>query len=297
MTWGKSISVGTTAALLALALARVAGEAGGHVAGMPLPVLVVAIAFAMQWIAFVPAAAARTEHFFDLWGSMTYLVCMAVVTTAAEHLHARDLLLATLVSIWALRLGTFLFARVRKDGRDIRFDDIKRSAPRFFVAWSLQGLWVSLTLLAVVTSISASESPALGLTDLAGVALWATGFAIESIADHQKRAFRKKRYRSVSTQHGFITTGLWAWSRHPNYFGEVLLWLGLSIIATATFSGWAWIGLVSPIFVFALLRFGSGVPLLEERADDRFGHIPAYQAYKRRTPIFFMLPPREEGSQ
>ena len=289
MTWSKGLAISVFAALVACGLASVAGSASSEVLGIPMPLVCTLVIFAMQWLAFVPASLARTEHFYDLWGAVTYVVCvaMALFTTPLFGTGVRGLLVGALVVIWALRLGAFLFLRVLATGGDGRFDKIKTSAPRFLVAWSLQGLWISATLLAALICIGEREPSALGLVDALGTLFWVIGFAIESISDEQKRRFRKSGSRD-----GFISTGLWAWSRHPNYFGEILLWTGLAMIASTSMTGWEWLGLISPLFVFALLRYGSGIPILEERADQRFGHLPAYLEYRGKTPLLMLLPPQ-----
>jgi steroid 5-alpha reductase family enzyme len=243
------------------------------------------IAFAVQWIVFIPAWLRRTEHFYDLTGSLTYLAVVSMAVAAGPG-GQRAFLLAGLVTVWALRLGTFLFRRVRAQGKDRRFDEIKQSGPRFFIAWTLQGLWVFLTLSAALAAIAGSEPPPLGWLDLAGVSLWAVGFGIEIIADRQKSAFRKK------DAEGFIQSGLWAWSRHPNYFGEILLWWGVALVAASALSGWQWVTLISPIFVTVLLTKVSGIPLLEERAEDRWGDQPEYQSYRDSTPVLIPRPPK-----
>ncbi len=288
MTWSKSLAVSLLATLAGLGLASGVGseEHGTLLLGLSLPLVCTLLAFAMQWLAFVPAMLARSEHFYDLWGAMTYLTCVAIGVVSSSNLATRGLLVAGLVSVWALRLGGFLFLRVRRLGSDARFDHIKVSGPRFFMAWSLQGLWVSTTLLGVFVVLGSDATSSLGLLDGVGAALWLAGFLIETIADEQKR-----RFRAESTS-GFIASGLWAWSRHPNYFGEILLWSGMAVIASAQMHGWSWLALVSPLFVFGLLRFGSGVPILEMRADRRFGHLASYQAYKRTTPVLVLRPPR-----
>lgn len=287
MTWSKSLAISMMAVFVGIALALLAGRTSQHVLSVPLPLACVAIAFGMQWVAFVPAALTKSEHFFDLWGATTYLVCIATAGLISASLTGRDALLIAFVAIWALRLGTFLFTRVRRQGGDSRFDEIKQSAPRFFLAWSLQGLWVSVTLLAVVLSIGAREQVPLGLSDLLGAMLWLVGFSVERVADKQKREFRRSNSKLP-----FISTGLWAWSRHPNYFGEIVLWTGLAIMSSASMTGLSWLGLVSPFFVFLLLRYGSGIPILEERCDQKFGNSAAYQTYKKNTPLLIMLPPR-----
>tara|TARA_B110000438_G_scaffold210203_2_gene202145 strand:- start:1289 stop:1681 length:393 start_codon:yes stop_codon:yes gene_type:complete len=123
---------------------------------------------------------------------------------------------------------------------------------------------------------------------LIGTTLWAIGFAIEVAADRQKRRFRAK-----AENHGrFITTGLWAYSRHPNYFGEILLWVGVAVAAMPALSSWAYATLVSPLFVWALLTRISGIPLLETAADRRWGGQEDYETYKTHTPTLMFRPGR-----
>ena len=201
---------------------------------------------------------------------------------------ARSILLALLVSIWALRLGSFLFLRIRRRGIDERFEAIKPFFARFLMAWTLQGLWVFLTLAAALGAMTSAQPTAIGLVGFVGVAVWTVGFAIEVISDRQKRVFRSNPANAGC----FITTGLWAWSRHPNYFGEVVLWLGIALIALPSLSGWQYVTLISPLFVFLLITRISGIPPLESRAEERWGDDPDYQAYQARTPVLFPRPPR-----
>ena len=185
-----------------------------------------------------------------------------------------------MVGIWAVRLGLFLFRRVKKSGKDTRFDEIKLSFSRFLMSWTLQGLWVLLTAAAALSAITAPHNPDLNIIDYLGISMWIIGFGIEVVADSQKTKFR-----GITTNKGkFITEGLWAHSRHPNYFGEIVLWFGVAIIASSALQGWAYISLISPVFVFVLLTKISGIPLLEIQAQERWGNDPKYQEYLRNTP-------------
>ena len=244
-----------------------------------------ALAFLMQWVAFVPAYLRQTERFYDLVGSVTYLAVTGIAIVSTQPNDLRSVILAVLVYTWALRLGTFLFRRIRSDGSDGRFDDIKTSGSRFLVAWTLQGLWVFLTLSAALAAITTQARSEVGVLDGIGLSIWIVGFAIEVIADRQKSKFRRQHRGQ------YIDTGLWAWSRHPNYFGEILLWVGIAVIASSTLHGWQWVTLVSPLFVALLLTRISGIPLLEERADARWGDDQGYQAYKAKTPVLIPRPP------
>ena len=250
--------------------------------GLPLFAVCVAAAFAIQVLAFIPAFLKQTEHFYDLTGSLTYLSIMVFLIVVSENLDARSFILASMVIIWAARLGTFLFIRISKDGSDNRFDKIKPSATRFIAAWLVQGLWVSLTAAAAFAAVLSDEKVELGYFAIVGGLFWIFGFGLEVIADHQKRVFRAQR---EITGHRFIHDGVWAYSRHPNYFGEIVLWLGVSIVAFPALNGWAYISLLSPIFVTVLLTRVSGVPLLEKSADRKFAGDAMYESYKANTPV------------
>ena len=264
------------------ALVALAGSQGGAaVVGVPVFAMAVAAAFVIQWVVFVPSFAAQTERFFDLTGSLTYISITLAIVLLTPGADARALLLAALVLAWAARLGTFLFRRVHRAGKDDRFDELKPSLVRFLNVWTIQGLWVTLTAAAAWVSITSATRVGLDWFALVGVAIWAVGFGIEVVADLQK-----SRFNADPAHRGrFISTGLWARSRHPNYFGEIVLWTGVAIIALPTLQGWQWVALISPVFVALLLTKVSGVPLLERKADTKWGGQPDYEAYKASTPV------------
>jgi len=269
------------ALVLVAALAWAGSRGGAIVGGIPLFAICVATAIALQWLAFLPAYQLRTERFYDLTGSITYIVLTALALGLGPAADARSMLLAAMVVSWAARLGLFLFSRILAEGADRRFDAIRGSAVRFFVAWTLQGVWVCFTAGAALAAITGGHRAPLGVLDVIGFAMWVGGFAIEAVADQQKRRFRSRPENAGR----FISTGVWAWSRHPNYFGEILLWTGVALVALPALAGWQLATLVSPVFVTFLITQVSGVPLLEQRADARWGDDPEYRAYKARTPV------------
>ncbi|REL28837.1 DUF1295 domain-containing protein [Thalassotalea euphylliae] len=251
--------------------------------GLPAFGLCVAVAFVIQWLAFIPAYAKQTERFYDLTGSITYLSITAfILLITFEQLAERSIILAAMVIIWAARLGTFLFIRISKDGADNRFDEIKPNPLRFLAAWTIQGLWITVTASAAFVAMLSQNSHPIGWLGTIGIGLWLTGFAIEAIADHQKRIFKSTQ---AQTGHAFIHTGLWAYSRHPNYFGEIMLWFGVSLVALPVLSGWGYVTLISPLFVLLLLTRVSGIPLLEKSADKKYSDHELYHAYKSQTPV------------
>lgn len=270
-------------------LVAVAGSyAGARIGGLPVFALCVALAFIINWVVFVPSFKAQTEKYFDLAGSFTYLTVIVVALAFAENRTLRTWVLASMVVVWAVRLGSFLFARVHRAGGDGRFDAIKPNRLLFLQFWTIQGLWVTLTAGAALAAMTAKASAGFGWISVAGVVVWVIGFGIEVVADRQKQAFRAE----PANDGRFITSGLWAWSRHPNYFGEITLWLGVALVALPALSGWQYVTLISPVFVYLLLTRISGIPALESRAKKRWGAEPAFQDYKSKTPSLMLRPPR-----
>lgn len=265
-----------------------AGSQGGYtIAGTTIFGLCIAAAFLINWLAFLPAYWGRTQAFYDLTGSFTNITVVLVSMLLTPVTDTRAWVLAILIVIWAARLGYFLFTRILLDGEDRRFQEITPSLPRFLLAWTLQGLWVALTLAAALAAITSMVKAPLDLFAFAGVMVWLTGFSIEVIADKQKRDFNAH----PANQGKFIQSGLWAWSRHPNYFGEIVLWIGVAAIAYPALQGWQYVTLVSPVFVAILLTRISGIPMLEARADEKWGGQPDYEAYRARTSPLIPWPP------
>ena len=193
-----------------------------------------------------------------------------------------------MVSIWAIRLAGFLFVRVKRVGKDIRFDSVKTKPSTFLVWWSLQALWVLTTMAAALAIVTGGETVPMSWLGWTGFGVWLFGFAVEVVADAQKSSFKT----DPSNQGQFIRTGLWAWSRHPNYFGEIVLWTGVALMAVPVLTGWQYATLISPVFVSFLLMKMSGVPLLERKADERWGGQEDYETYKAVTPVLIPRPPR-----
>ena len=273
--------------LIIAVLLALAGSANGHVIGaIPLFALCIMLAFVIQWVVFIPSYLGKTEKFYDLTGSLTYLTVISVAVLLSPNADARSVLLLIIIAIWAVRLGSFLFLRIRADGHDGRFDQIKVSFPRLLMTWSLQGLWVCFSTAAALAAITTIDKKPMGALAVIGLLVWIAGFAIEVTADRQKSQFRKDKVNKGK----FIQTGLWAWSRHPNYFGEIVLWIGVAIIALPVLSGWQYATLISPLFIIFLLTRISGVPLLEARADKKWGGQPDYEAYKAKTSV--LIPKR-----
>ena len=255
--------------------------------------LCVVLAMVINWVVFLPSAAAKSDTFYDTTGAITYatVTVVACLISAQHHgdLDLRSLVIAALVIVWCARLGSFLFVRIHAmGGTDSRFEKIKVNPARFLVAWTLQGLWVVLTASAAHVAILAETRAPVGAFFAIGLAVWALGFVWESVADAQKSAFKKDPANTGK----FINVGLWKWSRHPNYFGEITLWTGILIMAIPVLSGLSWLVVISPIFVFLLLTRISGVNLQTAQAKQRWGDDPAFQEYLANTPMLIPRPPK-----
>ena len=277
--------------LIAIAIGAGVALAGSQVSaevlGVPIFLLAVGAAYLIQWIAFIIAYAQKTEKFYDLTGSLTYITITTSAVLLAPNLDNRTALLMMMVLVWATRLGTFLFTRVLKQGKDDRFDEIKKSFPRFLLTWTLQGLWVTFTAAAALAAITSTTRAPLGWPALIGFIIWAVGMYFEVLADAQKSAFKA----NPENEGKFIRSGLWAWSRHPNYFGEIVIWIGAAIIALPVLQGWALVTLISPVWVVLQLTLISGIPMLEDKAEKRWGGQEDYETYKENTPVLIPRPP------
>ena len=250
--------------------------------GLELVQNAVLLAFLIHWLLFIPAYLLKTEKFFDLSGSVTYISIVSYVlffNYNSENIIG-NLILASFIIIWAIRLGSFLFFRIKKAGEDKRFRELKISFTRFFLVWNISAMWVSFCSMCAITAISSGSGVQLNPLFYIGAVTFLVGFILEIVADHQKTAFRK----DPKNKDKFINTGLWARSQHPNYVGEITLWAGIALISYSSLEGWEYVSLISPIFTYWLLVFVSGIPQLEDSGEKKWGHLKAYQDYTKNTP-------------
>jgi len=286
-SWGTLVAI-LGILVVAFLIGWAASRGGRTILGIPALIALYGMVFGIQWLVFVPSFLWNSERFFDITGSLTYVSVTAVALALGGLPDGRSILLLVLIMVWAGRLGVFLLQRVLRSGKDVRFDEIKTSFSRLLLAWTLQALWISLTSAAAWTAITTAVRQPLATAAIVGLALWLIGFGIEATADAQKRRFRS----DPANQGHFIDRGLWRWSRHPNYFGEILLWIGVATIAAPVLRGWQWITIISPVFVTLLLTRISGIPMLEKRADETWGGQDNYETYKRNTSVLIPRPPK-----
>jgi steroid 5-alpha reductase family enzyme len=237
-----------------------------------------AISMGIQWVGWAISSYFHTEKFFDLTGSATFLLLSHLSHSRSIQTN-RQTVQYWMVTAWACRLGTLLFVRVMKSGGDRRFDTMRDQPSRLLVAWTLQGIWVFVTLLPTLMMNESKSNTQLTRRDYIGWGIWAFGFIMEVVADYQKSAFKN----IPQNKDKFIDSGLWSISRHPNYFGEICLWFGLYITASSVFKGWQFMAVLSPTLVCLLITKVSGIPLLEKAGLKKWGHLPEYQKYLQDT--------------
>ena len=269
------------------ALSLVGSDGGAEYNGAPIFMLAGGIVLLLHLLVFIPSYYYKTEHYFDLTGSLSYIVAIGVAWWLSPNSwNLGNIILALLIVIWAVRLGNFLFIRVKKVGKDSRFDTLKINFLSFGMVWVLSVLWVYVTFSAGLAALTSPTPIGINAWFVIGALLWTSGFVIETVADSQKYAFK---CNSVNNNR-FITHGLWAWSRHPNYFGEIVLWIGIAVMAFPVLSGLQYCTLISPVFVWLLLAKISGIPMLEAKANVKWGDNVDYIHYKDKTPL--LLPKR-----
>ena len=271
--------------LTAYLVAIAASVDGVFLSGIPIILLCAIVSFLTHWMIAAPSLITSSEKYFDFTGMvatlLVVLTAMFALLSSGAQVSIRSVFVASFVSVWTLRLGIFLYKRIVKVGEDTRFRDIKKSLPKFLMTWTLSALWVFLTTVNAITLIALNPLEPIGIFFIMGALLWLLGFGFEVIADRQKKYFSEQ----PKNEGRFITQGLWSVSRHPNYFGEIILWAGIAIISLPFLSGWQYVTLVSPVFVFLLLTRISGLPFLEDKAEKKWGEDKDYIEYKKRTPI------------
>lgn len=253
-----------------------------------------AVSVGVQWSMYVPSALLKTEKCYDLVGGSTFVLiawlAKNVWSPTAANPTLRQQVITWLITAWGSRLSLFLFSRILSSGVDRRFNGVRDNPKRFFVYWTIQALWIwmSLSPTLLMNSRSGEESgdsaDSITIQDKIGWGIWALGFFFETVADLQKSSFRS----NPANDNKWIDSGLWSISRHPNYFGEILMWTGIYVSCTSVIKDLPsriLTGLASPAFITYLLTRVSGIPLLERMADKKWGNNPAYVAFKRRTAV------------
>ena len=264
------------------------GLNGAQMQNIPVLAICAVIAFGINWLVFIPSYLSHSEKYFDLTGAITYACVVLAALILSGTQDVLKMIVGAMVIVWCTRLGTMLFRRILSDGEDKRFRKIKTDFTLMLQVWTLQGMWVTLTAACALVLMTTKAPLQLDIFFVSGALIWAIGFAVEVVADAQKGAFRA----NPENRGRFITTGLWSWSQHPNYFGEILLWSGIAIMSIPVLEGFGWMALISPVFVYLLLTRVSGISMLDKQAKARWGSEEAYNEYIAKTSVLVPRPPK-----
>ena len=240
-----------------------------------------ALDFGIQWALWAVASIFQTEKFYDLAGSSTFIFLTLQTLRWQRKVNLRQIVQSGCVTVWGLRLGLFLFHRILQDGKDSRFDKVRGNPRMFWIYWTLQGVWIFLTLLPTLILNTSTKDEELTWKDYLGWLFWLIGFTLEAVADRQKSQFRA----NPANKGKWISSGFWSLCRHPNYLGEILMWSSLFLPASSVMSGHQYWSVISPMFLAYLLTRVSGIPILERQGLKRWGHLAAYQEYRRNTAV------------
>lgn len=257
---------------------------------MPINVylLALAISLSINLFFFLLASTLKTDKFTDFTYGLTFILLALIFLFKNQTFYPHQILLATMIILWALRLITYLLIRILKIKKDTRFDGIREKPLQFLKFWLFQGLAVwAIMLPAVYLLNQALNQPVTSLMFL-GIIIWVLGLTIESISDWQKFTFKN----NPQNKDLWIQSGLWKYSRHPNYFGEILLWWGIFIFALPLVKGLSWLTIIGPLSITFILLFASGIPPLEKRYDQKYAANQQYQEYKKKTSLLIPLPPK-----
>lgn len=236
------------------------------------------------------ASVLKTDKFTDFTYGASFVIAAVWLLYHGGTFFPYQILAIMLVTLWGVRLASYLLVRILKIKRDRRFDGIREKPLQFLKFWILQGLSVWIILLPVTATLADQEQVPFSLASLIGVGIWILGLTLESVADWQKFRFKNRPDNTVR----WVDTGLWKYSRHPNYFGEMLCWWGVFSTLLPYLKGWETLTIISPIYITGLLLFVSGVPPLEKRYAKKYANNRDYQNYKKRTSLLIPLLPKME---
>jgi len=251
-------------------------------------ILALIISLIIQIIFFSIAASLRTDKVTDLSYGLSFILISWIIFLIKQQFSVFNIILLMMITFWGIRLITYLFIRINKIGKDKRFDGIRENFAKFAVFWTFQAISIWIILLPATISLSNQVNNKKVVLSFIGLFIWGIGLLIETTADWQKFVFKN----DPKNKGKWISTGIWKYSRHPNYFGEMLCWWGIFIFVLPNFSGLQYLSIIGPLFITFILLFVSGVPILEKKYELRYKDNPNYQKYKQRTNLLVPLPPK-----
>eukprot|EP01130_Rhizamoeba_saxonica_P000420 TRINITY_DN10378_c0_g1_i1.p1 TRINITY_DN10378_c0_g1~~TRINITY_DN10378_c0_g1_i1.p1 ORF type:complete len:255 (+),score=26.20 TRINITY_DN10378_c0_g1_i1:248-1012(+) len=235
----------------------------------------VTVNFGIQTIMWAISSYLVTEKYYDLTGSFTYL--LVTFLGYGQHVSIRNMLVSCMHCVWAARLGSFLYFRVVKFGHDSRFEKVKSVPKRFLIYWEIQGVWILLTNLPIaILNIYSNDSDYGTMLDYLGTIIFVFGFFSETVSDAQKLFFKL----DPANKGKFIQSGLWNIVRFPNYAGEILVQLGITLVSFSGLDGvFKLIIFLSPVFISILLINVSGINLQVRQQQRRWGEDASFKEY------------------
>lgn len=236
------------------------------------------LVFLSQILFFLIANAFKTDKLTDLAYGISFVILINYLFFASDR-SVFFLAITALVSLWGLRLAGYLFIRILKIKKDQRFNQIRQNFWSFLGFWLLQALSIFAVSFAFILAFELKAESSLGLWQIGSLILALMALGIETLADDQKYRFKN----NPKNRGQFIQTGLWKYSRHPNYLGEIIFWWSIWLYFLPALGSWSLLALISPIYITVLIRFVSGVPLLEKDYAKRYGQ--AWLDYKEKTRL------------
>jgi len=253
-----------------------------------LLILLIQVSFAVFALSF------RTDKLTDLSYGLTFIANTIFFYLLLPSFSLPLFLILLAVSLWGLRLSLFLFIRILSIKQDKRFDSIRTQPLKFASFWLLQTVTIFTVSLPVTLLFSLPHQPSLSTPSLIALLLWLTGFLIETIADQQKYHFKKQS----ENKNKWISHGLWRYSQHPNYFGEILSWWSIFFFASFYLPlPQIFLSLLSPIYITSLIIFFSGIPPLQKKYKKKYAKNKTYQRYHQKTSLLIPLPPKKTNPQ
>ena len=245
------------------------------------------LSVSVNLIFFLVALTLKTDKVTDLSYSLSFMAIAPLLLAAnGMNFSLQQLIVTLAIVVWGIRLGSYLFYRILLTKTDERFDDKRNNPKRLTAFWLLQITAVWLILMPYSFYLTSRTVGGMSFITLSGLAVYAAGLIIESVSDYQKFIFKKQ----PDNKGKWMDKGLWHWSRHPNYFGEMLVWWGLFVVVVPYLTGLKLLALIGPVFITLLLLFVSGIPLLEKSAEKKYGNNPDYVAYRDSTSLLIPLP-------
>ncbi|QEN05294.1 DUF1295 domain-containing protein [Thiospirochaeta perfilievii] len=238
---------------------------------------------------FIIAFSFKTDKVTDLSYSLSFvLLAPLLLLSSGANFTSIQLGLTLAIVLWGLRLGSYLLKRILITKTDDRFDDKRDNPANLIRFWLLQTVAVWLIMLPYSKILTLRGDHDITPLTIVGFVLYLLGLIIEAVSDSQKFRFKNRE----ENKNRWMDKGLWKYSRHPNYYGELLVWWGLFIVVTPLLSGFGFLTILGPVTITLLLLFVSGIPLLEKSADKKYGSNKEYIKYKESTSLLIILPKR-----